>query len=81
MNLSTFLKLIRWKNLLMIACIQILFKYVYFPTFAVTTSLSNINFFFLVLATVTIAAAGYIINDIYDIEADKINKPKKVFPG
>ena len=79
MNLSTFLKLIRWKNLLMIACIQILFKYVYFPTFAVTTSLSNINFFFLVLATVTIAAAGYIINDIYDIEADKINKPKKVF--
>lgn len=79
MNLSTFLKLIRWKNLLMIACIQILFKYIYFPTFAVATSLSHIDFFFLVLATVTIAAAGYIINDIYDIEADKINKPKKVF--
>ncbi|MBT8384130.1 MAG: geranylgeranylglycerol-phosphate geranylgeranyltransferase, partial [Bacteroidia bacterium] len=79
MNLSTFLKLIRWKNLLMIACIQILFKYVYFPTFSIATSLSHIDFFFLVLATVTIAAAGYIINDIYDIEADKINKPKKVF--
>ncbi|MGB5364305.1 MAG: geranylgeranylglycerol-phosphate geranylgeranyltransferase [Aureibaculum sp.] len=79
MILSTFLKLIRWKNLLMIASIQILFKYIYFPTFAVATSLSNINFFFLVLATITIAAAGYIINDIYDLEADKINKPKKVF--
>lgn len=79
MNLSTFFKLIRWKNLLMIACIQILFKYVYFPTFAVATSLSNVDFFFLVLATITIAAAGYIINDIYDLEADKINKPKKVF--
>jgi 4-hydroxybenzoate polyprenyltransferase len=63
----------------MIACIQILFKYVYFPTFAVATSLSNVDFFFLVLATITIAAAGYIINDIYDLEADKINKPKKVF--
>jgi 4-hydroxybenzoate polyprenyltransferase len=63
----------------MIASIQILFKYIYFPTFDVATSLSNINFFFLVLATITIAAAGYIINDIYDLEADKINKPKKVF--
>ena len=79
MILSTFLKLIRWKNLLMIASIQILFKYIYFPTFAVATSLSNINFFFLILATITIAAAGYIINDIYDLEADIINKPKKVF--
>ena len=32
----------------------------------------------LILATVCIAAAGNIINDIYDIEADKVNKPSKL---
>ena len=81
MNLITFLKLIRWKNLVMIGCIQLLFKYVYFSVFSVATSLSDIDFSILLLATVAIAAAGYIINDIYDIVADKINKPSKIIIG
>ncbi len=72
------LQLIRWKNLVMIVCIQLLFKYVYFPVFSVATSLSNFDFSILLFATIAIAAAGYIINDIYDVEADKINKPNKV---
>ncbi len=75
---TAFLQLIRWKNLVMIVCIQLLFKYIYFPVFSVATTLSNLDFSILLLATVTIAAAGYIINDIYDVEADKINKPNKV---
>jgi 4-hydroxybenzoate polyprenyltransferase len=33
------------------------------------------------IATVSIAAAGYIINDIYDVEIDSINKPEKVIIG
>jgi len=77
----SFLQLIRWKNLIMIACIQLLFKYIYFPIFSVATTLSNLDFSILLLATVTIAAAGYIINDIYDVEADKINKPNSVIIG
>ncbi|MDX5586611.1 MAG: geranylgeranylglycerol-phosphate geranylgeranyltransferase [Aureibaculum sp.] len=78
MNLISFLQLVRWKNLLMIAFIQILFKYVYFPTFSVDETLSNLSFSVLVLATISIAAAGYIINDIFDIKADHVNKPQKV---
>lgn len=78
MNVITFLKLIRWKNLVMIICIQLLFKYVYFSVFSVATVLSGFDFSILILATIAIAAAGYIINDIYDLEADKINKPNKV---
>lgn len=78
MSLSSFLQLIRWKNLLMIAAIQLLFKYVYFPAFNITTYLDHSHFFLLILATVYIAAAGNIINDIQDVEADKINKPQKV---
>ena len=35
----------------------------------------------LILATVLITAAGNVINDVYDIEADKINKPNKVIVG
>ena len=77
-----FLNLIRWKNLLMIALMQYLIKYALLLPFkeshGVLTSLSDFNFFLLVLATLLIAAGGYIINDIYDVETDKINKPNKL---
>jgi len=78
MNLIAFLQLIRWKNLLMITFIQILFKYVYFPVFSVDVALTNFDFIILTIATLTIAAAGYIINDVFDVKTDKINKPNKV---
>lgn len=77
-KIKSFLQLIRAKNLLMLAAIQLLFKYVYFREFGVDTTLTDVQFFILVFATLAIAAAGYIRNDIYDIEADKINKPGKV---
>nr|WP_240336997.1 geranylgeranylglycerol-phosphate geranylgeranyltransferase [Rufibacter sp. SYSU D00308] len=35
----------------------------------------------LLLATVFVAAAGYIINDYYDIKIDRINKPERVVVG
>ena len=36
------------------------------------------NFIFLSLSTILIAAAGYIINDYFDIKIDIINRPNKV---
>jgi 4-hydroxybenzoate polyprenyltransferase len=42
---------------------------------------SNFNFFLLVLSTVLIAAAGYIINDYFDVNIDKINKPERLVIG
>ncbi len=39
---------------------------------------SSIDFFLLVLSTVLIAAGGNIINDYFDVRADRINKPEKV---
>ncbi|MCF6222392.1 MAG: geranylgeranylglycerol-phosphate geranylgeranyltransferase [Flavobacteriaceae bacterium] len=56
-------------------------KYVLFQKFELSTSLDNLHFILLILATLFIAIAGYIINDVQDIEADKINKPSKVFVG
>ncbi|MEJ6791346.1 MAG: geranylgeranylglycerol-phosphate geranylgeranyltransferase [Lacinutrix sp.] len=75
------LNLIRWKNLLMIALTQILIKYALFPAFAIETTLNPLHFFLLILATLCIAVGGYIINYIYDIETDAINKPEKVIVG
>ncbi len=65
----------------MIAVVQLLVKYALFPAFVIDTTLSPLNFFLLILATLAIAAGGYIINDIYDIETDTINKPNKVIVG
>ena len=43
--------------------------------------LSFVGFGLLVLATVCISAAGYIINDYFDVNADMMNKPDKVIIG
>jgi len=80
------LNLIRYKNLFMIAFIQCLIKFVFFnlPQFTdanLVTALNSTTFTALVFATLCIAAAGYIINDIYDVEADCINKPNKQIVG
>jgi len=52
-----------------------------FPAFGVNTTLTAFQFALLVISTLTIAAGGYIINDIYDVEADRINKPNKLIIG
>ncbi len=40
--------------------------------------LLDINLFLICIGTVVIAAAGYIINDYYDVKIDYVNRPKKV---
>ena len=70
-----FFNLIRWQNLVLIILVQVLIKYALFDAFNVFTKLTLFNFILLVLATVFIAASGNIINDIYDVETDTINKP------
>ncbi len=39
---------------------------------------NGIDFFLLVFSTVLIAAAGNIINDYFDVKADRINRPEKL---
>ncbi len=45
------------------------------------SSLTHLQFFLLVLSTVCITAAGYVINDILDQEVDRHNKPHKQYIG
>jgi 4-hydroxybenzoate polyprenyltransferase len=80
--LTAFFKLVRYPNLLYIGLTQFLLQYcVVAPLLRFngeSPSLSPLSFFLLSLSTVLIAAAGYIINDYFDINIDIINKPDKM---
>ncbi len=65
----------------MIIIAQVLIKYALLEPFDVLTTLNTFGFSILLIATLCIAAAGNIINDIYDVETDSINKPNKVIIG
>lgn len=81
--MSLFLKLVRWPNLVFILLTQILFEFcILRPLLMKTTALVSGHayaFILVAVAYVLIAAAGYIINDYFDIPIDIINKPDKVF--
>src|SRR5690349_13793513 len=72
---SAFLRLIRWPNLVFIILTQALFYYcIYAPLFNVSQARSLV---WIIIASVLVAAAGYIINDYFDLNIDQINKPEK----
>jgi 4-hydroxybenzoate polyprenyltransferase len=77
---AAFLKLIRWPNLFFIALTQSLFYFCVFEHLLLSSGFPHSHqlFFVLVSASVVIAAAGYIINDYFDLQIDAINKPQKV---
>ena len=80
-----FLKLIRIPNLIIVAVTQYLMRYAIIePIIKVNNfelQLSNINFFILVLSTVLLTAAGYVINDYFDTKTDTLNRPGSVVVG
>jgi len=75
-------KLIRFPNLVIVAftqyCIAI---FLIGPVSDWYLFLTNTSLNLLVLSTICIAAAGYIINDYYDIKIDIINKPTRLIIG
>src|SRR5687768_2516054 len=80
--LFAFLRLIRSLNLLFIAITQALFYYcILLPAFRESGHLPaqhGILFWLLVLSSLFVAAAGYIINDYFDLSIDQVNKPAKM---
>ncbi len=82
---AAFFKLIRWPNLVFIVLTQWLFKFCVIDkllaknNFAAATPLKY--FILITIASVFIAAAGYIINDYFDLNIDQINKPQQLIIG
>ena len=73
--IAAFLRLVRWPNLVFIILTQVLFFYcIYEPLFH-TNDIRTLTW--IIIASILIAAAGYIINDYFDLNIDQINKPEK----
>lgn len=77
---AAFFRMVQLPNLVFVALTQILFQYcIYKPLFAdAQVPGDDVRFIWLLLASVFITAAGYIINDYFDINIDEVNKPKRM---
>ena len=75
-----FIRLIRPLNLLIIAVtmysVGAYLDLIYANSSNGIMLVQSFNFFLLVISTVMIAAAGNIINDYFDVRADRINRPE-----
>jgi len=78
-------RLIRWPNLLIVLLTQfLLYEYVLRAQLKkgnLLPTLDGLDFSSLTLATIFTAAAGYVINDIYDQTIDALNKPDRMIVG
>ena len=70
------LQLIRWKNLVLINICQVSIVWSIYSLSQITLPI-----FFYLICTFCFAASGNIINDIFDIIPDEINKPHKLIVG
>lgn len=74
-----FIKLIRPINLLIIAITMYGVRFYILEVHYYEKVKDNaLDFFLLVFSTIIIAAAGNIINDYFDVRADRINKPERL---
>ncbi len=77
-----FIRLIRPINLAIIVLTMIgCAYYIHTTNYFQFVRFQYIHFALLLFSTVLIAAAGNIINDYFDVKADKINKPERVIIG
>lgn len=95
--MKAFFKLIRIQNLLIVAITQYMMRWcIIHPILSHITGFKNgdafrlpafelqfseFNFFLLVLSTLFLTAAGYVINDYFDTKTDLLNHPGKVIVG
>ena len=86
---TAFIKLIRLPNLLIIALTQYAIRFAIMrpilnslsDDLEIKLQLSELDFFLLSLSTVMVAAAGYIINDYFDVKVDRVNRPNSIIVG
>ncbi len=73
--------LVRWPNLAIMLLSLVLVRVLLLPGQPLGGGLLAPRFGLLVLAALLIAAAGYIINDYYDVKIDAINRPARLVVG
>lgn len=86
-QVSAFFRVMRWPNLVFIIITQLLFHFcVVVPSaqghvYSFPLRLTTPLLLLLCFSSICIAAAGYIINDYFDINIDEVNKPHKMVVG
>src|SRR5210317_178359 len=78
MTFLQFLRLIRWKNVLLMGYFLVLINWVLFPKLIIGEALETSFFIVFAIAILTIQAGGYVINAIFDLRIDQINKPDAI---
>lgn len=81
-RIQAYLQLARWTNLVMLAILLwVMQQWVAIPLLHCAMFDNVLPWWvqtLLILATILIAAGGYVINDYFDIKIDRINRPDKV---
>ena len=82
---KSILRVVRYKNLIIVFATLYLMRFCIVQPLllrkGMDLQLSELFFLFLVLSTVFITAAGYVINDYFDTRTDLVNHPQTVIVG
>lgn len=77
-KLLSLLSVVRGYNILILILAQYLAAlFIFSPTKSLRVVLLDYKLFFIVISSVFVVSAGYIINNFYDVKADLINRPIK----
>ena len=76
-----YLKLIKYQNLLLLATMLLVFRYLFLTQSYIDLALTDFNYLLLVLSTVCIAAGGAIMQHIVNQEEDEIIHPQSRLVG
>ncbi|WP_438977889.1 geranylgeranylglycerol-phosphate geranylgeranyltransferase [Polaribacter sp.] len=77
-KIVSLLSLVRGYNVLVLVIAQYLASiFIFSPEKSLRLVLFDVHLHFLILSTICVVSAGYIINNFYDIKVDKINRPIK----
>ncbi|MCE1201105.1 MAG: geranylgeranylglycerol-phosphate geranylgeranyltransferase [Bacteroidia bacterium] len=77
-----YLRLVRWPNLIIMLLTMMLLRHlVIIPRLelaGIDPTINNLQFILYAITTLLIAAGGYIVNDMMDIDVDRVNKPDRM---
>ncbi len=76
-----YLQLIRFQNLLLLAFMQLVIRYLFLTQSYIDLALTDINYLLLVVSTICIAAGGAVMQHIINQDDDEIIQPQKRVVG
>ncbi len=76
-----YLQLIRFQNLLLLAFMQLVIRYLFLTQSYIDLALTDINYLLLVVSTICIAAGGAVMQHIVNQDDDEIIQPQKRVVG